>query len=519
MSPPPTSKSNSSQTQALKIYTWGISLLGILLIFLAITKIYPYTWETLIFVGLVITAELLTKSNLFAAEMLFSISSAVTFAALLLFGPYVGAVAASSGGMVVTVALFFEKKNHQRQSTLVQRILFNMAALGIPAAIAGWVYLSLGGTLGEIDIVSNLLPIVIAAFSLEFANAALVIGAVAIQTGASPMTIWRRNASWLVPINILTMAIGGGGMAYAFQIAGYVGVAVFFIPIAMTVYSVRLYVQQTKKQMEQLEQTVEERTADLQKAYDDLKQLDQTKTAFFAIVNHEMRSPLTAIIGYTGLLRRDASLTDDQRRQVDAIYANSNRVIDLVKNILDVSRIEDGKLEIMPEHASIIPIVHDAIATVEPLAHGKLISIAFEVTIPPDTTVYADAKRVAQIVINLVNNAVKYTPETGTVQVKICFANDENMVQVDVIDTGIGIPETVLPVIFDRFSRAERDDIRGISGTGLGLTIAKGLVDAHHGNIWAKSIEGEGATFSFTLPITLPDPPVIPATDSTTDIE
>ncbi len=510
---------STSKSKTLKFYLWGVSFLGIVLLFGAITDVFPHNFSALIFVGLVITAELLTKSNLFASEMVFSISSAVTFAALLLFGPYVGAVAASSGGIVVTVALFFERKDRQRQSTLAQRMLFNMAAQGIPAAIAGWIYLGLGGTLGKIDSVSNLLPIVLAAFALEFANAALVIGAVAIQTGESPMTIWRRNASWLVPINILTMAIGGGGMAYAFQIAGYVGVAVFFIPIAMTVYSVRLYVQQTKKQMDQLEQTVEERTADLQKAYDDLRQLDQTKTTFYAIVNHEMRSPLTAIIGYTGLLRRDASLTDDQRRQIDAIYTNSNRVIDLVKNILDVSRIEDGKLKIVPEHTPIIPIVHDAIATVEPQARSKLISIAFDAHIPPETTVYADTKRVAQIIINLLNNAVKYTPETGTVRVKVAFANDEKMVQLDVIDTGIGIPEAVLPVIFDRFSRAERDGIRGISGTGLGLTIAKGLVDAHHGNIWAQSIDGEGATFSFTLPIVLHDPPVTAATDSTTDIE
>ncbi len=510
---------STSKSKILKFYLWSVSFLGVLLLFGAVADVFPHNPAVFIFVGLVITAELLTKSSLFASEMVFSISSAVTFAALLLFGPYVGAVAASSGGIIVTVALFLEKRKRQRQSTLVQRILFNMAALGIPAAIAGWVYLSLGGTLGKIDSVSNLLPIVIAAFVLEFANAALVIGAVAIQTGESPMTIWHRNASWLVPINILTMAIGGGGMAYAFQIAGYVGVAVFFIPIAMTVYSVRLYVQQTKKQMDQLEQTVEERTADLQKAYDDLRQLDQTKTTFYAIVNHEMRSPLTAIIGYTGLLRRDASLTDDQRRQIDAIYTNSNRVIDLVKNILDVSRIEDGKLKIVPEHTPIIPIVQDAIATVEPQARGKLISIAFDGRIPPETTVYADAKRVAQIIINLLNNAVKYTPETGTVRVKIDFANDEKMVQLDVIDTGIGIPEAVLPVIFDRFSRAERDGIRGISGTGLGLTIAKGLVDAHHGEIWAQSIDGEGATFSFTLPIAPYDSPVTAATDSTTDIE
>lgn len=515
----PQTTQEPKQSKYLNYYLWGISLLGVLLLIRAMTDTLSYSINALIFVLLVIVAELFTRSDLFTDEMVFSISSAVTFATLILFGPYVAAIAAGSGGIIVTIVLFIKNKQRKRQSTLLQRVLFNMAGLSIPAAVAGWVYQFLGGTVGDVSAVSNLLPIAVAAVALEFGNAAIVIGAVAIQTRTRPFTIWRRNASWAVPINILTMAIGGGGMAYAFQLAGYVGVAVFFVPIAMTVYSVRLYVEQTKQQMDKLEQTVEERTADLRKAYEELKQLDQTKTAFFSIVNHEMRSPLTAIIGYAGLLLRDNMLSEDQHYQVSAIESNSKRVIELVNNILDIARIEDGKLRITPGDTFILPLVYEAVKTVHPMADKKKITINVDTDIGSDAMVYADGKRIEQVIINLLSNAVKYTPETGSVQVTAQISAEEQMLTVEVIDNGVGIPMKVLPVIFDRFSRAERDDIRGISGTGLGLAIVKGLVEAHHGKVWADSIEGSGSTFGFSIPLSAEQWQTTPATDATDETE
>ncbi len=452
--------------------------------------------------------------------MVFSISTAVTFATLILFGPYVAAIAAGTGGVVVTIALQLSNiHGRKRQSSLVQRIFFNMAALGIPAAIAGWVYIGLGGIIGQVSALSSLPAVVFAAITLEFANAILVIGAVAVQTHIPLIKVWQRNVSWTIPIDILTMAVGGWGMAYAFEIARYVGLSVFFVPIAMTVYAVRLYVEQAKQQMDKLEQTVEERTADLQKAYDDLKLLDQTKTAFFAIVNHEMRSPLTAIIGYAGILLRDDTLTEDQRYQLAAIETSSQRVVDLVNNILDVSRIEDGKLRIMPTDTFIVPLLHEAITIVRPVAEKKNIAITLETDIASETRVYADGKRITQVMTNLLSNAVKYTSETGKVRVVARLSTNEQMMEVEVIDTGVGIPAAVLPVIFDRFSRAERDDIRGISGTGLGLAIVKGLVEAHHGKLWADSIEGEGSTFGFAVPLSEEQWQATPASDATTETE
>ena len=518
--PPSLQKRNLLSRHALDIYIWGVSFLGILLLVKAVTTMSLANLDALVLVGLVILAEVLTQSKLFAPEMVFSISSAVTFATLVLFGPYVATIAAGSGGIALAIALQISNtRNRQRQSSLGQRILFNMAAQSIPAAIAGWIYVGLGGIVGQVDVVSNIIPVILAAITMEFGNAALVIGAVSIQTLESPIKVWRRNSSWIVPINILTMAIGGWGMAYAFEIAHYIGLLVFFVPIAMTIYAVRLYVEQTKRQMDKLEHTVAERTADLRRAYEELQQLDQTKTTFFAIVNHEMRSPLTAIIGYASMLLRDETLTEDQHYQISAIENNSRRVIDLVNNILDISRIEDGKLRLMPDNIPFAPLLEEAVTTVRPAAAAKNITVTTESTVPPETTVYAESKRIVQVITNLLSNAIKYTPETGIVHLRAKLSADEQMVEVEVVDNGVGIPAEVLPVIFDRFSRAERDDIRGISGTGLGLAIVKGLVEAHHGRVWADSIEGDGSTFGFAIPLSVEmweeSTPASDATDET----
>ncbi len=482
----------------LQAYTAVVSALGVLLFFWTVGALPPHFLEILTFIGLVIIAELAT-SNVFAPEMIFSMSSAVTIATFLLFGPLPGALVAMVGGAVMTAVAHVRHK-HARRKPFFQRLLFNMGALGIPTVVAGGLYVLFGGTIGQITLLSNLLPMILAAITVEFTNAALVIGAVSIQIGKPMLKIWKQNVSWAVPINILTMIVGGGGMALGYQIAGYLGVGVFFMPIAMTIYSFRLYVQQTKTQMARLEEIIADRTAELQQTYENLKRIDQAKSSFFSIVNHEMRSPLTAILGYTELLLRNPSISATDREQLAAIKHNTKNIVDLVNNLLDVSRIEDGKLSIVPTTVEIEPIIHEALSIVQPMAHKKLISITTTVT-PTNLTAYGDPKRIVQILVNLLSNAVKYTPDTGAVTVTAQIQPAGNMIEINVTDTGIGIPPEQVPHIFDRFSRVEREEIQHTAGTGLGLSIAKGLVEAHNGNIWVESEEGEGSCFSFTLPL------------------
>jgi signal transduction histidine kinase len=492
-------KGQDRKINPLSIYTICISALGVALLFWSLKSLPTSSPEALLFIALAAIAEL-TTSGALAPQINFSMSSAVVFATLLLFGLLPAALAAMIGGIVTTVmAEIGDRQRGRSRAPFLQRMFFNMAALGLPLVMAGGVYTFFGGKIGEIALPTNLLPMILAALIVEFANAALVVSAVSLQTGQPVFKLWKQNVSWAVPLNILAMIVGGGGLALGYEIAGILGLVVFFLPITLTIYAFRLYVAQTKTQMQRQEEIIAERTADLQKANKELTHLDRLKTSFFAVINHELRNPLTSIIGYTDLLSRDRFLTIGQLDKLDKIKENSQRLLDLVNNLLDITRIEEGKLQIVPEDLDVTAAVDRAIDVVEPMADQKHISVFTDMpgVIPH---VYADPRRVDQILVNLLSNAVKYTPDTGSVIVTAQAKRDADMIQVSIADNGLGIPADLLDLVFDRFVRAERSGRSEIRGTGLGLSIAKGLVEAHGGKIWVDSVERYGTVVSFTLP-------------------
>jgi signal transduction histidine kinase len=493
-------KSHQNQKiSPLTIYTACISGLGVALLFWSLTRL-PSSWpQVLPFIALVTIAEL-TTSGTFAPQMVFSMSSAVGFATLVLFGPLPATLTAMVGSIVETLMAEIEDKQRDRsRAPFLQRLLFNMAALGLPVVLAGVVYVLLGGRIGEVTLLGNLLPMILAALVVEFANAALVVGAVSLQTDQPLLKVWRQNVSWAVPMNILGMIVGGGGLALGYDIAGILGLVVFFLPILLNIYAFRLYVARTKAQMQHLEEIIAERTADLQKANKELRQLDRLKTSFFAVINHEMRNPLTAIIGYTDLMLRDSQLTSDQLRKLGYIKDNSQRLLDLANNLLDITRIEEEKTQIRPGILDVMAAVDRALVVVSPLADQKHISFFADVPVAT-RRVYADPRRVDQILVNLLSNAIKYTPDTGSVLVMARASEDGNMVRISVADNGYGVPPKLLDFVFDRLVRAEYSERSGTMGTGLGLTIAKGLVEAQGGEIWVDSVERYGTVFTFTLP-------------------
>jgi signal transduction histidine kinase len=252
--------------------------------------------------------------------------------------------------------------------------------------------------------------------------------------------------------------------------------------------------------MDRLEEIIAERTEDLRHVNEELKRLDRVKTNFFQVINHEMRTPLTAILGYATLLLSSSTLSVEQKDMLDIVKKSGERLLELVNNLLDVSRLEDGRLTIVKERIGVRPTVDHALAVVRPLAEEKRIEVATQLrgTIPD---VRGDPKRVGQILVNLLSNAIKYTPDTGQVALAVRALPEKAMVEFNVIDSGVGIPVDQLPHIFDRFSRVERAEIKQTIGTGLGLYIAKGLVEAHGGEIGVDSEEGRGSRFHFTLPI------------------
>jgi PAS domain S-box-containing protein len=229
-------------------------------------------------------------------------------------------------------------------------------------------------------------------------------------------------------------------------------------------------------------------------------EVDRAKTEFVSTVSHELRTPMTSIKGYADLMLLGAAgqMNDDQRRFLGIIKANVDRLSVLVNDLLDISRLEGGRVELDIKPLSLEGLVDQVANTLRAKIADKGLTLSLHV--PPDIPlVMGDRDRVIQILTNLVSNAYQYTPAGGSIDVRaLCAAG---RVQVDVADTGIGIAPEDQPKVFDRFFRADDPKVQEFSGTGLGLAIVKSLVEMQQGRIWLDSKVGKGSTFSFSLPM------------------
>lgn len=228
---------------------------------------------------------------------------------------------------------------------------------------------------------------------------------------------------------------------------------------------------------------------------DRLRKLDQMKSEFVSNVSHELRTPLTSIKAYTEALA-DMAVDAQQKEFLKVIDEESNRLLALIEDLLSLSRIESGRLRLRPEPAHLGQLAQDimGVAKVQSDKHKITLDIA-----PDLPLTMLDPDRIKEVLINLVSNAVKYSPAGGEVKVKIC--KEEGVLRIDISDQGIGIPEEHLGKIFDQFYRVDSSLTAQISGTGLGLAIVKSMVEAHSGTIRVASTPGEGSTFSVFLPI------------------
>jgi two-component system phosphate regulon sensor histidine kinase PhoR len=229
-----------------------------------------------------------------------------------------------------------------------------------------------------------------------------------------------------------------------------------------------------------------------------VRRLENVRKEFVANVSHELKTPLTCIRGYAETLRTGAlSDGDAARRFVEKIETNAGQLQNLVEDILKLSQIESGRLEIATAPTALGPVIGSLCDEFSDLAESKKISLKKEVA--ADLTVPVDVQAFRQILGNLVQNAVKYTPESGAVTVSARALG--GVCRVSVSDTGIGIPETDISRVFERFYRVDKARSRAMGGTGLGLAIVKHLVQAHGGDVGVKSEVGKGSEFWFTIPI------------------
>jgi signal transduction histidine kinase/ActR/RegA family two-component response regulator len=261
--------------------------------------------------------------------------------------------------------------------------------------------------------------------------------------------------------------------------------------------------EELKTSYDTLEQRVDERTAQLAEARKQAEFANQAKSLFLSNMSHELRTPLNVIIGYTSsmltmpLMYQNEQLPEVYRKDIDLIMANGQYLLGLINDILDLSKIEAGKLELQRSAVDVVDICKGVISTSIGLVRNKPIQIRPDF---PDTLprIHADPQRIRQIILNLMSNAIKFT-ETGSVTLQARVEGEK--VRIAIIDTGIGIPEKALNHIFDRYRQAEQGTEKKYGGTGLGLDISKQLAQMHGGDLQVESEVNKGSTFYFTVPL------------------
>jgi len=235
-------------------------------------------------------------------------------------------------------------------------------------------------------------------------------------------------------------------------------------------------------------------------------EVDRLKSEFVATVSHELRTPMTAIKGYIEMLLMGAvgAVNENQAHFLDIVKNNIDRLNSLVGDLLDVSRIESGKVALAPEELDLAKVAAELVAEFQAKAEQDKKPIAISLKAPSTVpSVFGDPERVRQIFRILLDNAYHYSPENGSIAVTLRSVPNRAEVQVDVVDSGIGISAEDQARVFERFFRGENPLVLATPGTGLGLSIARQLVEMHRGRISVKSegVEGRGSTFSFTIPV------------------
>jgi PAS domain S-box-containing protein len=253
--------------------------------------------------------------------------------------------------------------------------------------------------------------------------------------------------------------------------------------------------QKTLKELRQSHIVIEEQNVQLQK-------LNKIKSNFLNITSHELRTPMSAIKGYIQMILKGnlGTINDEQKHSLDIILRNSNRLDRLIQDIIDISRLESGTMKFVTEKTDITKMVKEVAETMQPSADLKRIKIKAEMGIDvPELTI--DKDRISQVIINLLNNAIKYSPEGSLIHIKARKEKEDVLFEVQ--DYGRGIPEEHHKKIFQTFYQVDSDTDIKFGGAGLGLAICYGIVIAHGGRIWVESTGklGEGSTFRFTLPV------------------
>ncbi len=525
----------NSMDKYRKAYSAVISSIGVLLVITAVIQALinqpPFTFVLLIALGVI---SQITMTSFVEGNAGVSVSSAVSLTAAYLYGPLAGSLVAATAEIGLWLMREWgsradDDKNFKKS---IELLGVNVGMNSIAALVAGLILQWLMATLGNLTIIGQIVPWLVAAIIGDQVNLWLLIIVISLVHRAKPFKVWQENR-WAIPINVLVMSAGGGLLSLAVQQFDLLGIAIFFLPIVLSAYSFRLTVNNAKKQLVVLEERVIERTQELAEANeqlgisnsqlevtnneladtnqelastneqladanDQLGTLSKEKDSFLAVLTHDMRTPLTSIKGYSSIMR-DRELTREQQVKIAKVISHSqDTLLEIVNNILEIEKLQSG-VPVLLEYSNfdMALLTQRVVETMSMQAQEKQIQLNYE-HVPTPIMVTADESKIERIITNLVSNAIKYTPEEGCVAVDVGV--NGRYAAISVQDTGYGIPEEQLPHIFDRYSRVKGHQHLAI-GTGLGLAIVKSLVEAHEGTINVTSKEDVGSTFTLNLPL------------------
>ena len=474
------------------IYLVLVATTGFILVGYGINSLFsaPNILNFVLLLILAFTIGLLeTSTQAFdKANVVYQVNTAVTLAAIPFYGPGGAAVIAAVSNFLLWFIKRVDKKARKRS---MSRVLFNMGMDSIALFSAGLIFTLLQGWLGAEPLLGMIIPWFVAAIVYEQVNMLLLIGILYLQHDRKldPWKIWWEHR-WLSFLSVIIYSIGAAVLAFGVERFDWIGIIIFFLPILLSAFALRIYIHRIQAHMDSLESIVAERTQELAKLIKD-------KDTFLAVLSHDMKSPLTAINIYASLIRKNPQMASEKPELVDAILRSQKALTEIVDNILDFEKMQtEGSVLMEKENLDLVDLVKTTVASLRAQVEEKEIDLRFEAGKEP-LFITVDGDQIKRVIQNLVSNAIKYTPNTGHIFIRT-YA-EENFLVTEVEDDGYGIPDEELPFIFDRYHRvAEHKDVA--AGTGLGLAIVKAIVEAHDGVVSVTHREGGGSIFQFGLP-------------------
>ncbi|MDP4220492.1 MAG: ATP-binding protein [Bacteroidota bacterium] len=344
-----------------------------------------------------------------------------------------------------------------------------------------------------------------------------------------------RNRAFITPLSFITLTLAVGNITLDL-LSGSFRKDVFFVSIAIIVLAIPYFYRYAQRlvqpigdlvpqaagiargrlevsnhgeddipiELQSLAKTINEIGGKQARDFAAMQKLERVRSEFLANVSHELRTPIFAVQGFLETLLEGA--VDDPKVNRDFLQragAQAERLNALLSDLIDISRIESGEMRMSFRLFDIQPFLRELVDEMQGIAEQKKIELYFSGNILPhhEVDVFGDKERIKQVMVNLIDNAVKYTNSGGSIKVELLNESPEiGQVTIRIQDTGIGIPPEHLPRLFERFYRVDKDRSRtSPGGTGLGLAICKHIVEAHRGKIWVESVPSKGSVFSFTL--------------------